>query len=452
MGTPNPARTMRQPMPRAVALALVAALGGAGLVHPAPTDASERDTPSAATTPTAATASPATDVDALDLDAALDARDRVSRELDGIEVAIRRTNDEVAALDVALIAASTELAAITTQLDDARVVAAAAAEAERVAAADLQMVDTQLDVALTSWHDDRSRLADRAVRAYKHGATSTPDVLLRGVTGANDWNVVAGTLETVNRLTADDTALVAAAATSTRDNAALRAEAARLRGVALEAAREATREAARVEDLLHAQQRTADEVAATRDERRTVLATLERDATARAVLVAALDDRVASLELAVSRALIPIAVDLDPFGPPPAWATSLPGDGPRWGAAIEATASRHGLDPKLLAALVWTESNFRTDAVSHAGALGLSQLMPGTARGLGVDPRDPLANLDGGARYLRSMLDQFGRVDLALAAYNAGPGRVQRVGRIPDIVETQLYVVRVLERYERLGG
>ena len=65
---------------------------------------------------------------------------------------------------------------------------------------------------------------------------------------------------------------------------------------------------------------------------------------------------------------------------------------------------------------------------------------------------DDLANLAGGARYLRSMLDQFGRVDLALAAYNAGPGRVQRVGRIPDIVETQLYVVRVLERYERLGG
>ena len=79
--------------------------------------------------------------------------------------------------------------------------------------------------------------------------------------------------------------------------------------------------------------------------------------------------------------------------------------------------------------------------------------MPGTAANLGVDPWDPLQNLSGGARYLRAMAGRFGTVDLALAAYNAGPGAVEAAGtQIPDIVETQFYVLRVLERYEKLLG
>jgi soluble lytic murein transglycosylase-like protein len=85
----------------------------------------------------------------------------------------------------------------------------------------------------------------------------------------------------------------------------------------------------------------------------------------------------------------------------------------------------------------------------HAGAIGLAQLMPGTARGLGVDPYDAWQNLVGGATYLRIQLDRFGQVDLALAAYNAGPGRVVD-GRVPSITETQLYVLRVLERYNAI--
>jgi soluble lytic murein transglycosylase-like protein len=146
-------------------------------------------------------------------------------------------------------------------------------------------------------------------------------------------------------------------------------------------------------------------------------------------------------------------VDLDDQGPPPSWAGRLPANGQAWAAAIDAAATAHGIDGRLLAAVVWTESNFRPEVVSHAGAIGLAQLMPGTARGLGVDPRDPLANLSGGAAYLRAQLGRFGRADLALAAYNAGPTRVAAAGPgIPNIVETQLYVVRVLERYERLSG
>jgi len=97
---------------------------------------------------------------------------------------------------------------------------------------------------------------------------------------------------------------------------------------------------------------------------------------------------------------------------------------------IERAAARHGLDPALLAALVDVESSFNPRAVSYAGAMGLAQVMPVTAGELGLsDPYDPAANLDAGARYLAWLLGRYGRLDLALAAYNAGPGRVDRCGR-----------------------
>ena len=96
---------------------------------------------------------------------------------------------------------------------------------------------------------------------------------------------------------------------------------------------------------------------------------------------------------------------------------------------------------------MWQESRWRENAVSPVGARGLAQLMPGTARELGVDPDDPLANLEGGARYLRQQLDRFdGDIEKALAAYNAGPGRVERAGGIPRIRETQTYVAAVMGR------
>ncbi|MBW3657742.1 MAG: lytic transglycosylase domain-containing protein [Actinobacteria bacterium] len=143
-------------------------------------------------------------------------------------------------------------------------------------------------------------------------------------------------------------------------------------------------------------------------------------------------------------------VDIPIDGPPPVWASALPARGRQWASAIEAVAGRAGIDGRLLAALVWTESNFNPTAVSHAGAIGMAQLMPGTAAGLGVDPWDPIANLAGGARYLRIQMVRFGAVELGLAAYNAGPGRVAEANGIPDIAETQMYVLRVLERYERI--
>ena len=116
-------------------------------------------------------------------------------------------------------------------------------------------------------------------------------------------------------------------------------------------------------------------------------------------------------------------------------------------AKVAELAARFDLSPTLIEALVWQESRWRANAVSPVGARGLAQLMPGTARDLGVDPNDPFANLEGGARYLREQLDRFdGDLEKALAAYNAGPGRVIRANGIPRIRETQHYVAAIMGR------
>ena len=119
----------------------------------------------------------------------------------------------------------------------------------------------------------------------------------------------------------------------------------------------------------------------------------------------------------------------------------------RYQPLVHQLAARYDLSPALIEAVVWQESRWRENAVSPAGARGLAQLMPGTARDLGVNPDDPAANLEGGARYLRQQLDRFdGDLERALAAYNAGPGRVQQAGGIPRIRETQTYVASIIGR------
>ncbi|RBY78066.1 lytic transglycosylase [Blastococcus sp. TF02-09] len=111
-------------------------------------------------------------------------------------------------------------------------------------------------------------------------------------------------------------------------------------------------------------------------------------------------------------------------------------------------AGRHGVDASLLAAVASVESNFDAGAVSSAGAQGLMQFMPATAQGLGVDALDPASAVDGAARYLKQLTGQFGSTELALAAYNAGPGTVSRYGGIPPYAETQNYVRNVMSKAE----
>lgn len=112
--------------------------------------------------------------------------------------------------------------------------------------------------------------------------------------------------------------------------------------------------------------------------------------------------------------------------------------------AARDAARKYGIDPEMFLRLIQQESSFNPSAVSPKGAIGLGQLMPATAKELGVDPTDPMQNLEGAAKYLSQQLKRFGSPELALAAYNAGPTRVARLGRVPNIAETQNYVKTIL--------
>ncbi len=159
------------------------------------------------------------------------------------------------------------------------------------------------------------------------------------------------------------------------------------------------------------------------------------------------DARLEVLDERASRKLsAPVSI-----APPRVWIPGTPiedevlaaGAGP-WLAAARDAALRHDVPVELFLRLVRQESGWNPEAVSSRGAIGLAQLMPQTARLLRVDPRDPVQNLQGGARYLRMMYDEFGSWRLALAAYNAGPEAVRAWRGLPPFPETRAYVRAIL--------
>lgn len=150
-------------------------------------------------------------------------------------------------------------------------------------------------------------------------------------------------------------------------------------------------------------------------------------------------------------AVVRITPDEVPYPEPehevasPAASIALPGDASPYAAVIDRVAREHGVDVKLVRAVIQVESAYRETARSRKGAIGLMQLMPQTARQYAVaDPYDPVANIQGGIRYLKTLLERWPR-DLALAAYNAGETAVQRFRGIPPYPETRAYVARILQ-------
>ena len=144
---------------------------------------------------------------------------------------------------------------------------------------------------------------------------------------------------------------------------------------------------------------------------------------------------------------VPVEVDAGMLMPQAITEASGAAGPARWRARVAELAAKYDISPSLLEAVVWQESRWNEGALSPVGARGLTQLMPGTAAQMGVNASDPAANLEGGARYLRQQLDLFdGDIEKALAAYNAGPGRVIRAGGVPAIRETQGYVAAIMTR------
>lgn len=368
------------------------------------------------------------------LDAAIDA---ATAELDEIASRVVQAEADLADTRTDLVEAEREHADAVRRADRAT-------ETLARATADLDRASHRADV-------QDAAMAGRVRSMWKYGASDPKDLLLEGLARSESLHDATMTLQAVQDLVESDRELVDQTEDLTRAEARVRATVVQVRVRARRAEARAAAERRRVTQLVAEQERLVASVDADRAAQRAVLEALAADRGATARLVEQLEARVARLSAQLARALVAADPTARFDGPSPAWAAGLPPRGRALAPAIVGAARIAGVDARLFAALVWSESAFHDGALSHAGAQGLAQLMPTTAVGLGVDARDPVQNLIGGARYLRSQLEQFGTADLALAAYNAGPGRVQAAGnRIPDITETQVYVLRVLERYEQL--
>jgi soluble lytic murein transglycosylase-like protein len=382
--------------------------------------------------------------------------DDVVRSMESIVAQLDAIADEIEAIDRRLGAATSELRRIRADLAQAEDGIAIAQGDEAVALELLAAAESRLGEVEVELAETRSRLQGRLVQTFKYGRTSSADLVMRGTVGALDLHEVAVNIHTVGRITDDDRNLITAMEELAAEQRDLIAQATAARVAAVEARDTATRQRDRIAVLEAEQRSVVSAIDTDRRRRKEVFDRLEADKDALAALASALTEQIRRLELANLSVLMPVG---GVFVGVPDWAGRLPASGQPYSALIASAAATQGVDGRLLAALTWSESAFRPNAVSRAGAAGMTQLMPGTARGLGlrvdgsVDQRfDPEINLNAGARYLRQQIVRFGSVQLGLAAYNAGPGNVVRYGGIPPFSETQFYVYIVLRRYEQIAG
>jgi soluble lytic murein transglycosylase-like protein len=382
--------------------------------------------------------------------------DDVVRSMDDIVAQLDAIADEIEAIDRRLGAATSELRRIRDDLAQAEDGIALAQEDEAEALALLEASEVRLGEVEVELLAARSRLQNRLVQTFKYGRTSSADLVMRGTVGALDLHEMAVNLHTVGRMTDDDRNLIGLMETLAAEQRDLIEQATAARVAAVAARDAATRQRDRIAVLEAEQRSVVSAIDADRRRRQDVFKRLEADKQALAALAAAITEQIRRLELQNLSVLMPVG---GVFVGVPSWAGRLPASGQPYSALIASAAATQGVDGRLLAALTWSESAFRPNAVSRAGAAGMTQLMPGTARGLGlrvdgeVDQRfDPEINLNAGARYLRQQIVRFGSVQLGLAAYNAGPGNVVRYGGIPPFSETQFYVYIVLRRFEHISG
>ena len=413
-----------------------------------------------------------------ELDAAEQQRAEVEARLEAVQRRLEEVSSEIAEINDRLALATSELRSIRNDLSVAEegIADAEAEEAlalERIEVADARLTELEAELSIT-----QERLERRIVQTFKHGRPASFDIVVRGTVGALDLHELAIARATVERITDDDRRLVRTMEELAAEQQQLIDDATSARVAAVAARDEAVRQRARIAVLEQEQRSVVGAIRADQERRQRVFDELEADSAALAVLAAMLDERIRALRLGVSNVILPVGTVVSGV---PSWAGSLPAHGQPYAALIHQVAASEGIDGRLMAALIWTESSFRPNAVSWVGAAGLSQLMPGTARGLGlrvdssVDQRfDPEANVRAGARYLRSRIMRFESVELGLAAYNAGAGHVHTcrlgnstpwqnpctnrtaLGGIPPFPETQLYVGSsrngVLTNYQRITG
>ena len=412
-----------------------------------------------------------------ELDAAERERAAVEQRLEDVQRRLEEISAEIAEINDRLALATSELRSIRRDLQVAEEGIADAEAEEALALERIEIADTRLGELEAELTVTQERLERRIVQTFKHGRPASLDIVVRGTVGALDLHEIAITRATVGRITDDDRRLVRTMEELAAEQQELIDDATAARVAAVAARDEAVRQRTRIVALEAEQRRVVSAIRVDQERRQRVFDELEADRAALAALAAMLEERIRALRLGVSNVILPVGTVVSGV---PSWASSLPAHGQPYAALIHQVSASEGIDGRLMAALIWTESSFRPNAVSRVGAAGLSQLMPGTARSLGlrvdssVDQRfDPEANVRAGARYLRSRIVRFGSVELGLAAYNAGAGHVAtcrlgnptpwqnpctnqtNLGGIPPFTETQLYVGGsrgVLANYQRIIG